>query len=503
VVAQRVDELALVHLRAALDPDLPGPLLQLLLRLVLVLRALPPFVLALPPEPEFALAMRAAFSSLAPSLRSASYCSSSFTDDPRLFAMCRDLSASRVPRAPGGNALCMDGVRPLDDLLELIGDARLVLLGEASHGTQEFYEIRAALTRRLIAERGFRGVAVEADWPAAARVNRYVQDAGEDGDARAALGDFRRFPRWMWRNGVIAGLVEWMRGRAAGFYGLDLYSLRESMAAVVAYLETVDPAAAERARARYGCFDHLDDQAYGRAAALGEKEPCEDDAVAQLVELRERAEHDGAPLRDAHFYAEQNARLAANAERYHRAMFRGRASSWNLRDTHMADTLDALGDHLDGAGIVVWAHNSHLGDARATSMGTSSGELNLGQLARERHGDDVCIVGFTTHTGTVTAARDWDAPAERRAVRPSLAGSIERLLHEQGIDRCVVDLRDHAGPLAEPLLQCMIGVIYRPETERASHYVQARASEQFDLLCHVDETTAFEPARRCASGPRA
>ncbi len=385
----------------------------------------------------------------------------------------------------------------LDPLTERIGGARVVLLGEASHGTHEFYALRAELTRRLVAERGFRGVAVEADWPAAARVNRYVRRAGEDRDAREALGDFERFPRWMWRNQVTVDLVEWLRDQRGdvGFYGLDLYGLRAAMAAVTEYLDAIDPEAAARARSRYGCFDHLDERAYGLAAATGAKESCEDAVVEQLRELRERAGELAARDRrlpaDAHFVARQNAKAAADAERYYRAMFHGRGSTWNLRDTHMADTLDALRDHLDGAGIVVWAHNSHLGDARATSMGRDRGELNLGQLARERHGDDVCIVGFTTHTGTVTAARDWDAPAERRVVRPSLERSLERLLHDAGIERGLLDLR--GGLLAEARLQRMIGVIYRPETERWSHYVEARAGEQFDLLVHLDETTALEP----------
>jgi erythromycin esterase-like protein len=303
---------------------------------------------------------------------------------------------------------------------------------------------------------------------------------------------------------VVVELVEWLReqGGDAGFYGLDLYSLRDSMSAVIEYLDAIDPDAAARARSRYGCFDQFDEHAYGYATATGGKDPCEDAVVDQLRELRDRAAdlaaRDGRLPRDAHFVAEQNARLAAAAERYYRSMYRGRGSSWNLRDTHMADTLDALRDHLDGARIVVWAHNSHLGDARATSMSADHGELNLGQLARERHGDDVCIVGFTTHTGTVTAARDWDAPAERRHVRPSLEGSVERLLHDAGIDRGVLDLRG-GELLADDWLQRMIGVIYRPETERLSHYVLARASEQFDLLVHVDETTALEPLEAWAS----
>jgi len=344
---------------------------------------------------------------------------------------------------------------------------------------------------------------VEADWPAAARVNRYVQRAGEDRRAEEALDDFQRFPRWMWRNPVIVELVEWLRehGGGAGFYGLDLYSLRESMTAVIEYLDAVDPDAAGRARSRYGCFDHFDEQAYGHAAASGKTDPCEDAVIEQLHELRERAgelaARDGRLPRDAHFVAEQNAKLAADAERYYRAMYRGRVSSWNLRDTHMADTLDALHEHLDGAPIVVWAHNSHLGDARATSMGRHHGELNVGQLVRERHGREVCIVGFTTHTGTVTAARDWGAPAQRRSVRASHADSVERRLHDAGVGRAVLDLRE--GLLEDELLQRMIGVIYRPETERWSHYVEARAGEQFDALVHVDETTALEPLERWAA----
>ena len=389
--------------------------------------------------------------------------------------------------------------RSVDEIVAAVGGARLVLLGEASHGTHEFYAIRAEVTRRLVAERGFRGVAVEADWPAAARVNRYIQRASDDRDGEQALSDFKRFPRWMWRNGVIVELIEWLRehGDGAGFHGLDLYSLRESMSAVVEYLDDIDPEAADRARARYGCFDHLDPESYGYVTAFGAKDSCEDAVVAQLRELHERAaelaSRDGRLPRDAHFAAQQNAKLAADAERYYRAMYRGREDSWNLRDTHMADTLDALHEHLDGAGIVVWAHNSHLGDARATSMG-ERGELNLGQLARERHGEDVVVVGFTTHTGTVTAARDWDGPAERRVVRPSRERSVERRLHDAGIERGLLDLRE--GLLDEWLAQRMIGVIYRPETEWASHYVQARPARQFDLLVHVDETTALEPLDR-------
>lgn len=405
----------------------------------------------------------------------------------------------------------MDG-----DLLGLIGDARFVLLGEATHGTHEFYAERAEITRRLIEERGFAAVAVEADWPDAYRVNCFVRGAGEDADAERALGDFRRFPRWMWRNTVVRDFVAWLREhndrrpseQRTGFYGLDLYSLHASIAAVLKFLERADPDAAARARERYSCFEHVggraaDGQAYGAAVSYGRAESCEPDVVEQLLEVRrkaaEMADGDGHVTEDAAFVAEQNARLVRNAERYYRAMFRGRAESWNLRDRHMADTLDALAGHLGRrdsvAKIVVWAHNSHLGDARATEMG-EHGELNVGQLVRERYGRAAFLLGFTTATGTVTAASDWDGPGELKGVRPPLHGSIEAVLHEAGRERMVIDLADEdvlAGGLRRPLLERAIGVIYRPETERWSHYFRARAADQFDALIHIDRTRGLEP----------
>ena len=323
------------------------------------------------------------------------------------------------------------GADDYERLLEMIGDAHFVLIGEASHGTDEFYRERARITRALIEKKGFDGVAVEADWPDAYRVNRYVQGRGDDSDARAALGGFRRFPTWMWRNTVVVEFAEFLRRRnialppkapKAGFYGLDLYSMYASAQAVIAYLVKVDPEAAGRARQRYACFEHYgrEGQAYGYATGHGVTDPCEDDVVAQLVELREHAAayvgRDGPAAEDDFFYAEQNARLTKNAEEYYRAMYRGRISSWNLRDRHMAETLDALVDHLGRGGrapkIVVWEHNSHLGDARATEMG-DEGELNVGQLVRERRGRDAVLIGFTTHHGWVTAADDWDLPADR------------------------------------------------------------------------------------------
>jgi erythromycin esterase-like protein len=407
-----------------------------------------------------------------------------------------------------------DGVRPL---VEALGNARIVLLGEATHGTHEFYRIRADLTQALIENHGFNIVAAEADWPDAYRVNRWVRHRSDDVDAAAALGSFTRFPRWMWRNDVVVEFATWLRQhnsrrpvkQRVGFYGMDLYSLHTSMEAVLGYLAKVDPQGASRARERYACFDRFgdDSQAYGYAATVGLSRSCEDDVVAQLVDLRRRAAEyatrDGQVAEDEFFYAEQNARLVRNAEEYYRAMFGGRVESWNLRDTHMMETLQALMTWTErqtgSARAVVWAHNSHLGDARATQMG-DWGELNVGQLVREEFGSDACLVGFSTHTGTVTAARDWDAPAEQRRVRPSIAGSCERLFHEVGLERFALRLTEEPvrAALLPTRLERAIGVVYVPESERASHYFRAHVSRQFDLMIHVDETRALHPLERWA-----
>jgi erythromycin esterase-like protein/adenine/guanine phosphoribosyltransferase-like PRPP-binding protein len=405
-----------------------------------------------------------------------------------------------------------------DHLLHGIGDARVVLLGEATHGTHEFYRERAIITRKLIAEKGFAAVAVEADWPDAYRVNRFVRGIGADEEGVDALGNFLRFPTWMWRNADVLDFVGWLRTHnekkagtdRAGFYGLDLYSLRTSMQAVLMYLAKVDPEAAHRARRRYACFDRFGEelQEYGYAAGFGLTASCEEEVVSQLVELHRRsaeyARRDGRIAPDEFFHAEQNARLVRNAEAYYRTMFRGRAESWNLRDQHMAETLVELLTFLErsrpNARVVVWAHNSHLGDARATQM-HEQGELNLGQLVRERFGSSAVNVGFTTYTGTVTAASEWDAPPHRKQVRPGLAGSYERLFHETGIPRFLLPLRfdpELASALAGPHLERAIGVIYAPETERASHYFHARLPEQFDFVLHFDETRAVEPLEHAA-----
>ena len=411
------------------------------------------------------------------------------------------------------------GPDDFDPLLRLARDARYVLLGEGSHGTHEFYKVRAEITKRLIREHGFTTVAVEADWPDAYRVNRYVLGRSADDDAEEALSGFRRFPQWMWRNADVLDFVGWLRahndgqpaGQRAGFYGLDLYALRSSIEAVLAYLRVVDPDAARRAQQRYSCFDHFgaDPQAYGYATTLGLGESCERAVVAQLTDLRasaaEYARRDGRLEPDDFFYAEQNARLVRNAERYYRTMFGDHAASWNLRDRHMAETLEALAAfHESRRGrpekIVVWAHNSHLGDARATEM-SGRGELNLGQLVRLRCGRDAVLIGFLTHEGTVTAASDWEEPAERKRVRPALPGSYEALFREWGRVNRFVDLTASTPgvrQLAEPYLERAIGVIYRPETERHSHYFHARLTQQFDGVLYYDTTRAVEPLERTA-----
>jgi erythromycin esterase-like protein len=410
-----------------------------------------------------------------------------------------------------------------DPLLTLVGNARFVLLGEASHGTHEFYCARAQITQRLIQEKGFTAVAVEADWPDAYRVNRYVRGVSNETESVEALANFRRFPTWMWRNADVLDFVDWLRAHndarvsgatPVGFYGLDLYSLNASITAVLGYLDKVDPEAAQRARYRYGCLEHFgeDTQAYGYAASIGLHKSCEDEVVSQLLELQRRAAEyagrDGRVAPDEFFFAEQNARLVKNAEEYYRAMFRGRVSSWNLRDCHMAETLAALATYLQGQGqpakIVVWAHNSHLGDARATEMG-QAGELNVGQLVRERYGQDAVLIGFSTYSGTVTAATEWDGPAERKRVRPALPDSYEALFHELDLRRFLVILRDGDTAIARlcgPRLERAIGVIYRPETERLSHYFCARLPEQFDAVLHCDETRAVEPLERTAAWER-
>lgn len=397
-------------------------------------------------------------------------------------------------------------------LLNKIGDARFVLIGEATHGTHEFYKIRADISRELILQKDFMAIAIEGDWPDAYRIHRYLQGVGAKEDWQSALSEFQRFPTWMWRNKTVVSFLQWLRdhndplNKKIGFYGLDLYSMNSSMHAVIEYLSKVDPEAAERAKNRYACFDHLgcDPQTYGYLTSSGIKKSCIKEALDQLLELQHRAfdyvKKDNLGEEEAYFYATQNARVVKDAESYYRSMFEERVSSWNVRDTHMLETLNSLVDHLEDrfdkpAKIIVWAHNSHVGDARATEMG-EKGEVNIGQLVREHHGiENTYIIGFSTYEGFVTAAADWDEPSERKQINKGMPGSFEELFHHMKDQNFILNLRDKAlEPYLDiPRLQRAIGVVYAPETERYSHYFFTRLPYQFDCVIHLDKTTAVEP----------
>ena len=429
-----------------------------------------------------------------------------------------DATITNIVDAVRGYAHPLTGAaQDYDPLLNLIGNARFVLIGEASHGTHEFYQQRAEITKRLIQEQGFTAVAVEADWPDAYRVNQYVQGVNDDPTPAEALLSFKRFPLWMWRNTEVLTFVGWLREyndslpantTKTGFYGLDLYSMYASIAAVLGYLNQVDPAAAQRARYRYSCLEHFgqDAQKYGYATSFGISKSCEEEVINQLQDLQRQTaayiQTDGRVKSDEFFYAEQNARLVKNAEHYYRSMFAQRVNSWNIRDRHMVETLEALIAHLDQPGqptkVVVWEHNSHLGDARATDMG-SMGEVNVGQLVKERYGHDAVNIGFTTYTGTVTAVSGWGETAQLKQVRSALPGSYEALFHETQLPQFLLNLRDENPAivgLREPRLERAIGVIYLPETERISHYFHACLPEQFDAVIHIDDTKGVQPLDR-------
>ncbi len=391
---------------------------------------------------------------------------------------------------------------PIDALLERIGDARVVLLGEATHGTSEFYRMRTRITQELIRRRGFTAVAVEADWPDAAAIDRYVRGRRP---VQRTWQPFARFPTWMWRNAETRALVEWLRVHNSetsaniSFSGLDLYSMYTSAYEVTRYLDRVDPEAARAARERYGRltpWEH-DPAAYGRAALLSRLTSCEYDVVAMLRDLLakriEYSAHDG----DEFFDAAQNARVVAGAEHYYRAMYSGSVESWNLRDQHMFDTLRSIAAHRGPATkLIVWEHNSHVGDAAATEM-AARGEHNVGHLCRRAFGDELFVVGFGTDHGTVAAAHAWDEPMQRMRVRPARADSYERLCHDAGIPAFLLHLRDPVraalrDELSDPRLERAIGVVYRPDTELASHYFQAVLPLQFDEYVWFDETTAVQ-----------
>lgn len=390
------------------------------------------------------------------------------------------------------------------DAFERFGDARVVLLGEATHGTHEFYAARAAITRRLIERHGFNIVAVEGDWPDIARIDAYTRHRAP----RPRRGDaFVRFPTWMWRNAEVLAFADWLRGHNAalpegeriGLHGLDVYSLSESIHAVIAYLDAHDPDAADEARTRYGCLMPWQDepQHYGRAVEHGTLRGCEATVVAQLEDLLDERM---AYIRDdgeAFFDAEQNARIVRAAEQYYRAMYRASAASWNLRDRHMFDTLLRLMAHRHQARAVIWAHNSHIGNASATAMGWR-GEFNIGELVRAAWGDQAVLIGFGTDRGTVAAASDWGAEMRVMQVRPARDDSWEAAFRRTGHARSLTEWRGHKrkelfGLLSQTLLERAIGVVYRPETERASHYFEAVIADQFDAFVWFEETRALTP----------
>ena len=393
----------------------------------------------------------------------------------------------------------------LAPLLDRIGEADIVLIGEASHGTSEFYEMRNRITRELIVKNGFDFVAIEGDWPDAARIDHFVRHFETPPSEWTA---FARFPTWMWRNYEVRKFVDWLRihntakspDRRVSFHGLDLYSLYSSIRSILKYLDDVDPSTAQLARERYGCLTpwQADPATYGKAALTGSYRSCEPEVTRMLRELsskyREYAEQDGERFLDAI----QNARLVANAERYYRVMYYGSRESWNLRDRFMFDTLKTLRDfYWPDSKAIVWAHNSHVGDAAATEM-SARGEFNIGHLCREEFGDRVYSIGFGTDNGTVAAASDWDGPMEVKTVRPALAGSYERLFHETGLPGFMLGLQSTESQLLQqgllkPRLQRAIGVIYRPETELASHYFHAVLPKQFDEYIWIDSTQAVHP----------
>ena len=390
------------------------------------------------------------------------------------------------------------------DPFERFGDARVVLLGEATHGTHEFYMARAAITRRLIERHGFNIVAVEGDWPDIALIDDYARHNAP----RPRKGDpFARFPTWMWRNKEVLAFADWLRSHneslpeaeRASMRGLDVYSLGESIHAVIAYLDKHEPAAAQEARRRYGCLLpwESEPQHYGRAVEFGEMGGCEDAVVAQLGELLEHRMRLIAEDGEAFFDAEQNARIVRAAERYYRAMYRGSAASWNLRDRHMFDTLQRLMAHREDARAVIWAHNSHVGNASATAMGWR-GEFNIGELVRTAYGDQAVLIGFGTDRGMVAAASDWGAEMHMKKVRPARDDSWEAAFRHTGYARSLTDWRgpkrkNLADALSQTRLERAIGVIYRPETELASHYFEAVLADQFDAYVWFEETQAVTP----------
>ncbi|MES2961752.1 MAG: erythromycin esterase family protein [Pseudomonadota bacterium] len=395
-----------------------------------------------------------------------------------------------------------------DSIVKMAKDKRFVLIGESTHGTKEFYKTRAEITKRLIEECGFSAVAIEGDWPDAYHVNRYVNHTNHNGNSTHALSQFERFPTWMWQNKEVLEFIKWLHGhnqnkKSVRFYGLDLYSMQSSIAAIISYLDKMNPEAGKRARERYSCLDDFSLQKV-KLEIIGNS--CEDEVIEQLLELRKNAfeylKKDGFLAEEEFFCAEQNAILVKDAQQYYRSLFFGDELSWNLRDAHMAKTLDSLSHHLERinkapAKIIVWAHNSHIGDAQNTEM-SKRGEWNLGQLVREKYEDETLLIGFSTYSGTVSAAANWDEKVEKKNVLPALGDSIENLFHRTGEKNFLLRFlgnEELTKRLDKPILQRFIGVIYRPQTELQSHYYRANISRQFDALIYFDETSAVEPLK--------
>ena len=413
----------------------------------------------------------------------------------------------------GVRSLPLHDSRDLDPLLDLIGDAHFVLLGEASHGTSEYYSWRHRISERLIREKGFSFIAVEGDWPDCYRVNRYVRRFPDSGrNAREVLHAFNRWPTWMWANLEVVELAEWLRAhneklpdtQQVGFYGLDVYSLWDSMRAVLGYLSRTDGQAVGAAIRAFECFEPYgeDVQEYARAT-MWVPDTCEDDVVELLQELRQSGPHYDGDGRESYFNAEQNALVAKNAERYYRTMVRGGASSWNVRDGHMVETLERLmRHHGPGAKAIVWEHNTHIGDARATDM-REQGEVNVGQLVREEHGeDDVVLVGFSSHRGTVIAGESWDAPMEVMDVPPGRPDSWEDVLHRASDENKLLLLRHtpRTSPMYEERGHRAIGVVYHPHYERHGNYVPTVLPRRYDAFLYLDETRTLRPLHAPWSG---
>jgi erythromycin esterase-like protein len=403
----------------------------------------------------------------------------------------------------------LGGAADYDPLVAAAVASRFVLLGESTHGTHEFYRERARISERLIREAGFGAVALEADWPDTERVNRYVRGLGDDRTAEQALGDYKRFPRWMWRNAEFRDFVERLRAhnatlppeRRVGVYGMDVYNLWEASDAVLAYLRRTDPAAATRVAEQYRCFarHRPDIEAYGRAAAGARSRSCQTQATAVLEQMRALPRPSDPTAAEALFSAQRSAASVAGAEEYYRVSFSG-GNSWNRRDRRMADTVTAISDHVGAVSgregkVVVWGHNTHAGDARATQM-KERGELNLGELMRTQHPGEALLVGFLTHGGIVMAAPEWGRPGRVYTLRPALEESYAGLFHRTRLPAFVLMLRGSALGQALPArLERAVGVIYAPDMEREAHYFEARLAEQFDAVVYVDRTQAVTPLK--------